>query len=117
MVIPNYGYDRDSFPSQSDPNRELRELMLSQLAESDRCLKAAEQLLAPLEAEAALVLELDRRAQAESKSSSATVVGSRSAAEIPRLRSVLLRWWSWCFGGKVLDYSENAKLIHGEKDA
>lgn len=65
MVIPNYGYDRDSSPKQRNPNRELRELMLAQLAESDKLLKAAEQLLAPLEAEAALILEVERLSKDE----------------------------------------------------
>ena len=53
MVISNYEYDRNPSPERNDPNRELREQMLAQLAESDKHLKAAALILAPLEAEAA----------------------------------------------------------------
>ena len=105
MVNINYRYRGQ--PTPEDPNQELLVEMLSLLKVSDRYLKAAEQLLAPLEAEAALVLAQAQTRKVESGCATAPAAGSRIAAGIPRLRAIWLRFWSWCFGGKSLHSPTN----------
>jgi ATPase subunit of ABC transporter with duplicated ATPase domains len=89
-----YPYSRQ--PTPEDPNRELREAMLAQLEESDRCLKEAAKILAPLEAEAARVLAQAQARREESDCATAPAAESRIAAGIPRLRVVWLRFRAWC---------------------
>jgi hypothetical protein len=105
MVNMEYPYSRN--PTPEDPKRTLRETMLAQLEESDRCLKEAARILAPLEREASLALAKDRARREESARVAALAADSKIAAGILWLRIVCARCRSWCFGGKNLHSSTN----------